>query len=382
MGGKSTMGAAFSTSRDSVIYGLDLIRFASALLVMIFHLGYWVTLPGEFISRAVGGEVYFTAVSRIVSSGWVGVQIFFVISGFVIAYSVRAATPISYFNSRVLRIVPTVVLCTLITFLLCVITGFGPVAGLAILALRSIFFVPFGPWIDAVYWSLIIEISFYALVLGGLLVFKKEDNLRAIAYLLTVASSLFWLTLPWFMDEMTWNKIYHSWVAAIFLLRHGCFFAIGIMIWYGLSSGFSKADRILVAFASVACLVEIFHANVIHNAVAGSSYSFYIPACIWFSAIILIFFSVRYNALVRRYCFGKEHYVRTLGLATFPLYLLHSVAGGRVVFVLREVCSIEIALVISGLVSLGLAYLVVRFEPFVRRLLVFLILRIQGFHSR
>ncbi|MFQ3191222.1 MAG: peptidoglycan/LPS O-acetylase OafA/YrhL [Paraglaciecola sp.] len=57
-------------SNDGYYYGLDLVRFFSALIVAIFHLT-WKTEDTEIFAHF----------------GWIGVQIFFVLSGFVIANS-------------------------------------------------------------------------------------------------------------------------------------------------------------------------------------------------------------------------------------------------------------------------------------------------------
>jgi exopolysaccharide production protein ExoZ len=61
------------------IWGLDLIRFAAALMVVVFHFSWQQPAP----------QVFF-------DPGWVGVEIFFVISGFVIMGSAARLRPLNF----------------------------------------------------------------------------------------------------------------------------------------------------------------------------------------------------------------------------------------------------------------------------------------------
>lgn len=65
--------------------GLDVVRFAAALMVAIYHFGYWIPATGKV---------------EALSFGWVGVEIFFVISGFVIAFSAERKSAAAYAKSR------------------------------------------------------------------------------------------------------------------------------------------------------------------------------------------------------------------------------------------------------------------------------------------
>ena len=86
-------------SHSRQIVGLDLVRFAAACLVMFFHFGFWMWAgPAESItSRAAGVSVRFPELTFL-SFGRVGVEIFFVISGFIIAYSARTRLRFSVFS--------------------------------------------------------------------------------------------------------------------------------------------------------------------------------------------------------------------------------------------------------------------------------------------
>src|SRR5689334_12900580 len=85
---------------------------------MSFHFGYYgwasqVSTRGAMWAHATA----FPELLPMTWFGWVGVQIFFVISGFVIANSANAVSPIAFARSRVLRLYPAVWLCAPVTLM-------------------------------------------------------------------------------------------------------------------------------------------------------------------------------------------------------------------------------------------------------------------------
>lgn len=90
--------------------GLDIIRFAAAAMVMVFHLGYWSWVSAGTPAGIIAGRVAYPELS-VLSCGWVGVEIVFVLSGFVIAYSPENASTISFVQGRSLRLAPAAWLC-------------------------------------------------------------------------------------------------------------------------------------------------------------------------------------------------------------------------------------------------------------------------------
>lgn len=134
---------------------------------------------------AVGAVILFHLGVEWIEGGFVGVDIFFVISGFVVAASVlnrrfdRFRDFIAFFYARrMLRILPALIVCLLGTFLLSALfvpsvwlsdanerTGFAAVFGLSniVLALNSDFYfsprTDFNPFTHT--WSLGVEEQFY-----------------------------------------------------------------------------------------------------------------------------------------------------------------------------------------------------------------------------
>src|SRR5579872_6376242 len=130
-------------------YGVDLIRFFAAFSVLAFHLGYL----NEGIAK-------YEPILPATWQGWIGVEIFFVISGFVIANSANGSSPMSFLKGRALRLYPAAWCCATLTLTV----RDGSWNELVPKYLHSIALLPKGPWIDDVYWTISVEISFYFLV--------------------------------------------------------------------------------------------------------------------------------------------------------------------------------------------------------------------------
>src|SRR4029079_11339276 len=126
-----------------------------------------------------------------VGSGWVGVQIFFVISGFVIAFSAERSTPLRFFEARVKRLVPAVWVCAPISAVVLLYLGLSWPTDAVVRLVRTGLFVPFDPWVDSVYWTLGIEIAFYAVV-WTLLRLGRFDLMETVAIVIGLVSTLFW----------------------------------------------------------------------------------------------------------------------------------------------------------------------------------------------
>lgn len=148
---------------------IDMLRAVAALSVLVYHviaLGNWPTPPPD------------SGIWRVLNRGWVGVDLFFVISGFVIAWSALhaqsrqgASFRRDFARRRFWRIVPLYALTSLV-FLFLVQPGMllVPIKTLLIHVLSHVFFVhnlhlgTFGS-INGVTWSVALEVQFYLLVL-------------------------------------------------------------------------------------------------------------------------------------------------------------------------------------------------------------------------
>ncbi len=144
------------------ILGLDIIRFFSAVLVVGYHFGFIF-----WFSAAPAGQIMqlpSLAGDQLPSVwfGFIGVQIFFVISGFVISYSAERSNAFEFFRDRFVRLAPCLWICATLSLFIYVIFDIDGSKFRGYL--KEITFYPFGPWLDIVVWTLGVEISFYACV--------------------------------------------------------------------------------------------------------------------------------------------------------------------------------------------------------------------------
>src|SRR5690606_21030767 len=99
--------------------------------------------------------------------GYLGVHLFFIISGFVIFLSVRRATPRQFLASRVSRLYPAFWVAVLLTWAVVQWHEVGAFRVSWADMLVNLTMVPHWfdvPYVDGVYWSLTVEVQFYILV--------------------------------------------------------------------------------------------------------------------------------------------------------------------------------------------------------------------------
>jgi peptidoglycan/LPS O-acetylase OafA/YrhL len=128
-------------------------------------------------------QVALPALPPVAQYGFLGVPVFFAISGFVIAYSAEGRTSIGFAIARFSRIYPTFVLCMTLTFAATVLFGAGHFEVTATQWLANFFIAApmLGqPYVDTSYWSLVIEVVFYACIAAFMAVGLFPRRLDAI----------------------------------------------------------------------------------------------------------------------------------------------------------------------------------------------------------
>lgn len=169
-----------SAEASSRVYSVDLLRGVAALSVCLFHMsnGNVNFLPADDPVRLLG------------SYGWAGVEIFFVISGFVIPYSLSRTgyhygASGTFIMRRLARIHPPYVAAVLLVLVLNFVSTLSPVykgqpfdVDFYNLALHLGYLNGFfnEPWLNVVFWTLAIEFQYYLLMAAffPLLVHPKE----------------------------------------------------------------------------------------------------------------------------------------------------------------------------------------------------------------
>jgi exopolysaccharide production protein ExoZ len=351
--------------RQTYFYLLDAIRFCAAFMVCLFHLVFEVGAPSGIVRQLSGGAINFEGAYDWTHFGWVGVQVFFIVSGFVIAFSASASSPRQFLIGRVARLVPAMWICAPITLIALLFSGI-PLAQLASPVARSMLFFPAGPWIDGAHWTLGIEISFYLAIL--LLVWVgRFDRIVGFAYFLIGASLAFWV-----MYHVTRNAAlpisagyFQKRFVELLLITHGASFAVGILLWSRyVRKQVSNAQTTLIWLGLVATGLQIL-ANHQMNQPHVPVSTHWAPLVCWGVMTAALILAIKYNHAGDRLPNATKKMLRLAGLTTYPFYLLHQNLGA--VF-LRQLVEFgfsryaALAIDISALVALC-AFIATKIEP-------------------
>ena len=286
---------------------LDLLRFAAALMLAIYHFLYRGAQGGGYLDHAFGSA------GGSVSLGYLGVNLFFMISGFVIIWSASGRDWYGFSISRLARLYPAHLTAMTLTFLTIAWWSQPPfttdifqwLANLTMLAPM------FGEeFMDGAYWSIVIEIIFYGWVVIGLFSgFLPRHTDTAVAI---------WMGLVMVNNTMLGSRP----VELLFLAEYGSYFAFGIMVWR-LSSLGGSTLRLLIAGLA---LIMTFHAAEVQRldvlARLGEASSAHLVAMA--NAAIIGLFIVA--AVLGRHVKAGP-WALTLGGISYPLYLVHQNTG-------------------------------------------------------
>lgn len=315
--------------------GLDVLRLIAALLVAVYHFGFWrQTAVDDSLVHVV--EPGFAAMTKSLTHfGWVGVEIFFVISGFVITLSAQNASPSRFFRGRFLRIAPAVWICAPITLLIYHSTLGTPIADMIAPLIRTLSFFPLFSYIDGVYWTLGVEISFYALVFV-LLKLSRLDRIETVAIGLGAISLMFWIAALTALavvgdDPGRWGVLARKAVGfrifQLLLIQHGCFFGLGVLAFAIQRGGLSPRRILAMALLLIACWLEIIGQNGIIARAAQLPLSPAPALAFWTCAFAGFLLSLAGNARLHRLFDRQLGVIRRIGLLTYPFYLLHNPVG-------------------------------------------------------
>ncbi len=349
-------------ANSDYIYGIDLVRFACAVSVAAFHLT-WMT-PG---------------IAWFLPFGWVGVEVFFVISGLVIANSAHGATARQFMTGRFLRIYPAAWCAAAVSYPLFLWGGYARHTIGLIPLYYSMILLP-GPFLATAYWTLPIELAFYFLVYS-VITFHGFKHIQSIAILLILWGAPYLIALALTsrgLVHWAWTDFDYGW-KNMSLLRHGPYFGLGILVWLFKERRLSKLGAAAAGLAVALGFLEIYAraAEVLPNFGRSSLVPdtpwthLAIPSYIAFAvACAAILLSVRFNHRFTANAAVRKT-VRLLGLTTYPFYLLHERVGEYAIYQANRLGLAPLPCALLALVCVGAAALAIAwyFEPALRGLL-------------
>ncbi len=287
------------------LYEIDLLRAIACLMVVFFHYFYRGALEGW------SPPVEPAFLSLAAQYCYLGVHLFFMISGFVIFMSANNASPLDFVASRVSRLYPAFWVAVVLTWL--VVWGFDfqelQVSFSALLV--NLTMVPHWfdvPFVDGVYWSLAVEIQFYIfvwVVLRFRLMHRVE--LLLFGWLFLAAINLirpmypleFWLAVNW-----------------------APLFCVGAAAYLIRSSGWTVRRGVLMLVAS-ALATGYTVAKVLYP--KGGGVSALDPWLV--GGVVAVFVGIFLLISFGKFRLRRYGWVVMAGTLTYPVYLLHENIG-------------------------------------------------------
>jgi peptidoglycan/LPS O-acetylase OafA/YrhL len=302
---------------------LDSFRFLAITIVILYHYYARWAVPLNNIDLYPYGAKFSNTFTK---DGYLGVHFFFIISGFVIYFSIlRCNTFIEFLKKRFIRLYPPLLLCAAITFVLVKLLDtqvlYPQFHTHLIDFLPSLTFTDAFLWnkllhredinyIDGAYWSLLVEVKFY--ILAGILYFslkKKDLFVRYWSILLVIVTLLNEICLSLVSHHIMHASLF-ALVSTITFYNHIIFFSIGIYFYDYFINNKWRADYII----PVLLLLLYCHR---HTHIWSE--------LIFIATFIALFLCLIYNNIIAKLL--DVSVLRRIGMASYTIYLLHQYLG-------------------------------------------------------
>jgi peptidoglycan/LPS O-acetylase OafA/YrhL len=337
---------------DRRILGIDGLRGIAILLVVFYHsFSRWTELYPY-------GDQYKNEL--LFNYGWVGVQLFFMISGFVIYMSLDNSKGFDNFiYKRWLRLFPAMLCATLIVFASSFFLTHRPAGNPSLLSIvPGLTFIEYGWWkkilglnfneLEGAFWSIYAEFKFYVIAAFVYFYFSK----RMLPYVIFSMFLLF--KISYFFSDM--KPIYYLYkIMGTLSFEHFGWFSVGCFFYRYFKSGKDKNSLYFTIFS--------FLLSIVLN-------KSYIDFTLYF---VLFFVGALFFLSVKSHFVGKvlsNPLVMFFGFISYPLYLVHENSLVSMMIQLSDILNTENVFVIF-LLSLSIVifvsyFIAKRLEPLVR----------------
>lgn len=316
------------------LYTIDLLRFLAAIAVVFYH----------YTARPSHND--FPNLAQLTQFGYLGVPLFFMISGFVIFASAEKGSASQFVISRATRLFPAFWVGVTVTALIIYLTERSHTPISQYLANMTMLNDYLGVKnIDGVYWTLQAELKFYFCVflLLTLGLFSKHklwlSGWLALTTLYTFTKQPFFF--PWLINP-----------------NYSAYFISGIAFYLIYKEGGSKYNLMVLITAMALCLYHSHHQASEFITLSKRS-DFWVVAG-FITAFHLTFLLIA----LRKWTLAPAATYTMLGGITYPLYLIHNRAGKSLLDTYSTSESYSIMAFAMTVGALLLAYLIYRFiEP-------------------
>lgn len=335
-----------NNKQQTRILGLDLFRFVAALGILSYHY-FFIGVLQNFYSEIVFHPIAFW--------GEFGVDIFFIISGFVILLSTqRKPNAYQFLKGRIIRIYPTFILCSLFVML---IGFFMPNISKNDLIFRWINSLTFlsDIWgvnpLSNIYWTLMVEVKFYICVaiIMKLNIWEKHKY-----HILTI-----WLGV----SLLNMFTLQHPLIETLFNTKYSGHFTLGILIYQLYYCNSKNKWMLPIGTLSIWLIYRNMLSYTVWIRTLYSSLP-YSDIDIFIGLLVIISFFI---FSINTHACGKlpPKFIHTLGAWSFTLYLIHADFGfflrtqyyTRIIQLIGPILNEHIIMAIETIASLLVSYI-------------------------
>ncbi|QIE24838.1 acyltransferase [Caballeronia sp. SBC2] len=340
-----------------ITFANQLRGFAVICVVITHYLGiYWFARPlvAQYILAPVAQSPTPSLVYHILpptfNPGPFGVGLFFLISGFVIPFTLEKLGIIRFAVARILRIFPTYWSATAVMLFSVWLSGkywgnhFSFNIHQIVTNLLLIHMQAFQPSIDLVNWTLAIEIMFYVIAILMSPFIKRRSAIALVSYSLAVLAFLTWAPVAW-----------------------GLIHPGGITI----SIDATKYELMFTTFLFIGTLFNFAHRlSISVGTLIGATIAMFLSFCMmWQKTVLadqfwLVPANYGYALVVFSVCYAFRHRFRPSKILDFfadvsyPLYIIHSVTGYAIIrFSMVYGLGAYAAMATATAISIAVAYL-------------------------
>jgi len=322
------------------LVAMDGLRFAAAAAVLLYHFTATSTVSSYW---GVDPERAFPLLNEVTRYGWLGVELFFMISGFVILLSADGRGVAGFVASRVGRLFPAYWACVVLTAGLQQVWSGGRRTSLTetmvnLTMVQDLFEVT---GLQVVFWTLLVELKFYLLVLVVLALGPLTRN-RVLAF------AALWPLAGWAAQELG-----ARWLTEWLVPDYAPYFAVGMLLFLAYRDGFDLITSTLLVGGLALSVMRVLDASGRASELQG------VPVNPVVTVLVLLASVVAVWATTLRTASGPPRTIVTVlgtaGALTYPVYLVHTQFGYAVIDMLAHETTRTVALFAAGALSLGLA---------------------------
>lgn len=328
--------------KEKRIKELDLIRAISAIFIMLYH----YTTRYEMSIGHIKSNYFLD-----VKYGYMAVAVFFILSGFLVAFKINEEkSSFKFFIKKLIRIYPSYIIAMILTTIVIFIGGEPFADRLCSVKefIANLFILTqyLGvKQVDGVYWTLTIEMTFYIIV-AGVILLKKNKNIKLL--------SLLWIIICLILNiiSLYFNPMIIKGLKILFISTYSQLFIIGIIMCLIYKEENSKINY----FTLLLCIINQYFA-------LGLEYTIFLIVFV----VLLYLIIIKIIKLPKWLC--ENRIVHLMSSISYPFYLVHQFIGFVIIYYLEKNNFIgEYNIIIPFIIMVGVAYLIHRFieTPFIK----------------